>query len=149
MTGFQSAGAFANLGLALRADHDPDGARSAFEEGLRLSRRAGSKVRMAEALRGLACLAADMGDWHRAATLHGTAQALLDQTGIRVDPVEATNATRASTGIATAIGDEQLQACLRPRHGAQPRSGHRPRTPTGSSRLNTPWRPGTTAEPMS
>ena len=36
---------------------------------------------MAYANLGLACLAADQGDWLRAAVLHGAAQAFKDQTG--------------------------------------------------------------------
>ena len=63
---------------------------------------------MAEALRGLACLAADMGDWHRAATPHGAAQALLDQTGNQWDTVERDQRDESLNQIATAIGDEQF-----------------------------------------
>ena len=36
---------------------------------------------MAAAVLGLACVAGDQGDWHRAGTLHGIAQGLLDRTG--------------------------------------------------------------------
>jgi hypothetical protein len=36
---------------------------------------------MGYAFLGLACLAADLGDWDRAATLHGVAQAFLDRSG--------------------------------------------------------------------
>jgi hypothetical protein len=36
---------------------------------------------LAYASSGLGCLAADLGDWHRAATLHGIAQAFLDRLG--------------------------------------------------------------------
>lgn len=64
---------------------------------------------MAGAILGLACLAADMGDWHRAATLHGTAQALLDQTGNQWDAVERDQRAEILNQIATAIGDEQLR----------------------------------------
>ena len=40
---------------------------------------------MAEAIAALAGLDGDLGDWHRAAMLHGAAQALLDQTGVPWD----------------------------------------------------------------
>jgi predicted ATPase/class 3 adenylate cyclase len=71
-----------NLGWVLRQEGDPDGARSMFEAALRISRRNGSRLRMAGDILGLACLAADLGDWHRAGVLHGAAQALVDRTGI-------------------------------------------------------------------
>ena len=107
--GYPPAYAWANLGLVLRAEDDIAGARSAFEEAIRLSRRNGGKVPMACALHGLACLAADVGDWHRAATLHGAAQALLDQTGRQWDTIETRQRTESLDQIEAAIGDEQLR----------------------------------------
>jgi predicted ATPase/class 3 adenylate cyclase len=71
----------ANLGWALRQDGDPDGARSSFAAALRISRRNGERSGLAYATLGLACLAADRGEWSRAAVLHGVAQAFLDRTG--------------------------------------------------------------------
>ncbi len=71
----------ANLGWALREDGDPDGARSSFEAALRMSRRNGEGSGLAYATLGLACLAADRGEWSRASVLHGAAQAFLDRTG--------------------------------------------------------------------
>jgi class 3 adenylate cyclase len=38
---------------------------------------------LASAILGLACLAGDTGDWHRAAMLYGVAQAFQDRTGNR------------------------------------------------------------------
>ena len=78
-----------NMGWVLRQDHDPDGARSSFEKALRLSRRSGDRADVAYASLGLACLAADEGDWHRAAMLHGVAQAFLDRTGLPWEELEA------------------------------------------------------------
>ena len=97
------------LGLVLRAEHDLDGARRAYEDGLRLCRRTGYKIPMAEAISGLACLAADMGEWHRAATLHGAAQTLLDQTGNEWGPTEWGQRAESLEQIAAAIGDEQVR----------------------------------------
>jgi hypothetical protein len=34
-------------------------------------------------MNGLATLATDLGDWHRAAVLHSASQALQDQTGVQ------------------------------------------------------------------
>jgi tetratricopeptide (TPR) repeat protein len=70
-----------NLGDVLRAEKDLDGARSTLETALRISRRNGDTWNMAAAIFGLACLASETGDWHRAAVLHGAAQALQDRTG--------------------------------------------------------------------
>jgi len=70
-----------NMGWVQRQDNDPDGARASFQQALRASRRTGYRYGIAHASLGLACLATDTGDWHRAATLHGVAQAFLDRTG--------------------------------------------------------------------
>jgi predicted ATPase/class 3 adenylate cyclase len=70
-----------NLGWVRRQDGDYDGARSSFEDALRMSRRSGERFGIAYAVLGLACLAADTGEWSRACVLHGTAQAVLDRTG--------------------------------------------------------------------
>ena len=106
---YSPASATATLGLVRRAEHDSDGARSAFEQAIRTSRRFGAKLPMAEAVLGLACLAADMGEWHRAATLHGAAQALVEQTGNSWDPNGWCCRKESLGQIAAAIGDEQLE----------------------------------------
>lgn len=67
--------------MVLREEGDRVGARSKFEDGLRISRRKGDHFCLAYSILGLACLAADDGDWRRAAQLHGIAQASLDQIG--------------------------------------------------------------------
>jgi hypothetical protein len=56
-----------NMGWVLHQDSDPGSARSSFEAALRMSRRNGDRSGIALAGLGLACLAADAGDWHRAA----------------------------------------------------------------------------------
>ena len=70
-----------NLGWVLRQEGDPDAARSMFEASLRTSRRNGSRADIGYAILGLACLAADRGEWHQAEVLHGVAQAFVDPTG--------------------------------------------------------------------
>ena len=60
-----------------------------FEASLRIGRRNGDHVGIAYASLGLACLAADAGDWHRAAALHGVAQAFLDRAGEPWEELEA------------------------------------------------------------
>jgi hypothetical protein len=69
------------MGWVLREEGDATNAGSMFERALRTARRNGDRSGMAYANLGLACLAGDQGDRHRAAVLHGSAQAFLDQTG--------------------------------------------------------------------
>jgi predicted ATPase/class 3 adenylate cyclase len=65
----------------LREEGNGEGAVSAFEEVLRVSRRTGYRNGTARANLGLACLASDHHDWERSAVLHGAAQAFVDQSG--------------------------------------------------------------------
>ena len=113
--GFENTTVPENLGLVLRAERDPDGARSAFEASLRISRRNGDNSGMAYAILGLACLAGDAGDWDRAAALHGAAQAFLDRTGTpwqESAPLEARNRRDSLAQVRAHLGDEQLErAC--------------------------------------
>ncbi len=98
-----------NLGWVLRAEHDLDGARSRFSEALRTSRRIGSNRSMACAIDALASLATDLGDWRRAAMLHGAAQALLDQTGVQLEELDDRNRQESLGRARAALGDEQVQ----------------------------------------
>ena len=95
--------------MILRAEHDLDSARSTLQEALRSGRRIGDKWSMAGAIGGLACLGGDLGDWHRAAMLHGAAQALLDQTGVPWDPLDARYRRDSLDQAGAALGDEQFQ----------------------------------------
>ena len=98
-----------NLGWVLRAEGDLGGARSRFSEALEAGRRIGSKRGMAGAINGLASLATDFGDWHRAAVLHGAAQALIEQTGVLLEGLED-RYRQESLGQARAVlGEEQAQ----------------------------------------
>ena len=98
-----------NLGWVLRAEGDPDGARSTFEAALRISRRNGDSWDMAYASLGLACLAGDAGDWDRAAVLHGAAQAFLDRTGNPWQELEARYRQDSLDQARAHLGDEQLE----------------------------------------
>ena len=69
-----------NLGWVLHQEGDLHGARARFEAGLRIGRRLGDRSGIAYATLGLACVTADLGDRHRAAELHGVAQAALERT---------------------------------------------------------------------
>jgi len=98
-----------NLGWVLRAERDLDGARSILQEALRVGRRIGDKRNMALAILGLAYVAGDLGDWHRAAVLHGTAQALLDQTGVAWATFDARDRQESLGQADAALGEEQFQ----------------------------------------
>jgi predicted ATPase/class 3 adenylate cyclase len=98
-----------NLGLVLREENDPDGARSAFLAYLQINRRNGDNRGMAGAIQGLACLAGDAGDWHQAAVLHGVAQAFRDRTD-RPWQIHQARLRQDSLDQASAhLGDEQLE----------------------------------------
>jgi predicted ATPase/class 3 adenylate cyclase len=99
----------ANLGDVLRAEEDLDGARATLEAALRIARRNGDNSVMAGAILGLACLAGDTGDWHRAATLHGVAQALLDRTGNAWQDLSARDRRDSLDQARAQLGDEQLE----------------------------------------
>jgi tetratricopeptide (TPR) repeat protein len=98
-----------NVGWVLRQDRDPDGARSSFEKALRLSRRSGDRADVAYASLGLACLAADEGDWERAAMLHGVAQAFLDRTGLPWEELEARYRRDSLDRVRAHLGQDQLE----------------------------------------
>jgi predicted ATPase/class 3 adenylate cyclase len=97
-----------NMGWVLHQDSDPGGARSSFETALRMSRRNGDRSGIALAGLGLACLAADAGDWHRAAMLHGVAQAFLGRSGQPWEELEARYRRDSLDQVRAHLGQEQL-----------------------------------------
>jgi len=101
-----------NMGWVLRQDSDPDGARSSFQAALRMSRREGDHYGIAYASLGLASLAADTGDWHRAAVLHGVAQAFLDRTGQPWQELEAGYRQDSLDLVRAHLGQEQFDRAL-------------------------------------
>jgi predicted ATPase/DNA-binding XRE family transcriptional regulator len=112
--GFPHLIALGNLAEVLRAEHDLDGARSGFEDVVRMARRTGDKYALSGAFLGLGCMAADLGDWHRAAVLYGAEQALMDQIGARWEPFDARRRQEGLDQARAALGDKQLQqACAR------------------------------------
>jgi predicted ATPase/class 3 adenylate cyclase len=96
-----------NLGWVRRHDGDPDGAWSSFEAALRISRRTGERFGIAYAVLGLACLAADAGEWSRACVLHGIAQAALDRTGEPWQEPELRYRRESLTQVRAHLGAEQ------------------------------------------
>jgi hypothetical protein len=98
-----------NLGWVLRAENDPGAARAMFETALRMGRRRGQRYILAYACVGLACLAGDLGDWHRAVVLHGVAQALLDHVGDRWQEPEGGYRRDSIGQIRAQLGDDQFE----------------------------------------
>ncbi len=107
--GGRDPGVSINLGWVLRQDNDQDGARSSFEAVLRKSRRDGDRYGIAYASLGLACLAADAGDWHRAAVLHGAAQAVLDRSGQPWEELEARYRQDSLDQVRAHLSQEQFE----------------------------------------
>jgi predicted ATPase/class 3 adenylate cyclase/DNA-binding CsgD family transcriptional regulator/tetratricopeptide (TPR) repeat protein len=107
--GWEGAELPANLGLMLRAEGDLDGARSMFEESLRMSRRNGDSRGLAYACLYLACVAGDLGDWDRAGVLHGSAQVFQDRAGIPWDEFDARYRQDSLAQARARMGDEQLE----------------------------------------
>ncbi len=105
--GENSAALSVNLGWVLRREGDPDVARSMFEASLRTARRNGDRAGIAYAILGLACLAADRGDRHQAAVLHGVAQAFLDRAGEPWEELEARYRRESLGDVRARLGDDQ------------------------------------------
>jgi tetratricopeptide (TPR) repeat protein len=101
--------ALANLAEVARAEGDLGGARSGFEDAVRMARRTGDKYALTGAIIGLACLAADAGDWHRAAMLHGAEHALMDRIGAVWVPFDARRRQEGLDQARAALGEQQLQ----------------------------------------
>jgi predicted ATPase/class 3 adenylate cyclase/DNA-binding XRE family transcriptional regulator len=101
--------ALGNLAEVMRAEGDPGGARSGFEDVVRMSRRVGDKWALSGAMLGLACLAADLGDWHRAAVLHGANDSLLNQIGARLAPADECSRQENLDQASAVLGDDQVQ----------------------------------------
>ena len=55
---------------------------------------------------GLACLAADLGDWHRSATLHGVAQDFLGQSGGSWEGLEERYRQDSLAQVRAELGEE-------------------------------------------
>ena len=96
-----------NLGWVMREEGDRESARSMFEEGLRTCRRIGDRSGIAYSTLGLACLAGDDRAWHRAAVLHGSAQALMDEVGEVLFEPEARYLKVSRAEVLAHFGEEE------------------------------------------
>jgi tetratricopeptide (TPR) repeat protein len=98
-----------NLGWVEREEGNPEDAISKFQDGLRTSRRNGDHAGSAYASLGLACLAADRGDWSQGATLHGISQAIFDRTGEKCQEPEDTYRRRSIAAARAQLGEEEFE----------------------------------------
>jgi predicted ATPase/class 3 adenylate cyclase len=107
--GEQSHHLSVNLGWVLRQEKDPLGAEAEFEVGLRMSRRTGDRSGIAYSSLGLACVAADLGDWRRSATVHGFAQAYFDRLPEPWQEPEARYRSDSLAKVRSLLGDHQFE----------------------------------------
>ena len=98
-----------NLGEVLREEGDREGARTKFQDGLRILRRVGNRSGIASANLSLALLAVDSGDWHRATLLHGVAQAFMDQAGEVWEESEAHDREISINEVRARLGDAEFE----------------------------------------
>jgi hypothetical protein len=64
---------------------------------------------MAYACLGLACVAGDLGDWTRAGSLHGVAQAFLSRAGLPWEKGDARYRQDSLDQARAHLGDQQLE----------------------------------------
>jgi predicted ATPase/class 3 adenylate cyclase/DNA-binding CsgD family transcriptional regulator len=95
-----------NFGWVLREEGDLEGAWSSFVSGVRICRKTGEQSTIAYVSLGLACLAADLRDWHRAAMLHGVAQAYLDRSGGEWEDLEGRYRQDSVAQVTAEMGDD-------------------------------------------
>jgi tetratricopeptide (TPR) repeat protein len=112
-TGMETAALTDNLGWVRREEGDLDGALAMFETSLRISHRNGEPPGMAYAILGLACLAEDLGDWDRAAALHGIAQGSLDRSGQPWQDPEARYRHDSLTQLHAHLSDQRFDRAYR------------------------------------
>ena len=99
-----------NVGWVLRHDREFEAARATFEAALRTSRRIGDKTGLAYCSLGLACVAGDLGDWHRGAELLGAAQGFIDRLGGPLQDPEGQYRQESIDTIRTRLGAERFDA---------------------------------------
>ena len=97
-----------NLGWLARQENDLAEAVSRFETGLWQSRRTGEPAGLAYASLGLACAAADLGDWQRAAELHGVAQAFPDRLTEPWQDLEEAYRRGSMAKVRAALGGDEF-----------------------------------------
>jgi tetratricopeptide (TPR) repeat protein len=98
------------LGRLAAAQDDLAGAGEQLREALARHRRLGTRLGIAETLEALADLAGQLQEWERAARLLGAAEALREQIGAPIPPVERTAHDRATALTLERLGEEAFLA---------------------------------------
>jgi Tfp pilus assembly protein PilF len=111
------ANAHGNLGLVSLYEGDRESAAARFHRALALAREAGAKRTIAEALYGLAAVAAIDGDGKRSACLWGAADAILKSMGSPISAPEQFVVERYLEPIRAAL-DGGLHERLRAKGGS-------------------------------
>ncbi len=97
-----------SMGMVRREEGDREGAASMLRAALMICRRTGDRFGLAYAALGLACVAADAGQWRRAAELHGAAKGFLDQTGQPWLPYYSRFLQESTEGARAQLGDVEF-----------------------------------------
>jgi hypothetical protein len=95
-----------NLGWVLHQEGEPDGARSCFTQALRTARLRGRAGDIPYPVLGLACCATQRGAFRTSAVLHGGADALLSQSSVSWEALEADMRDQDITVLREGLGDE-------------------------------------------
>jgi tetratricopeptide (TPR) repeat protein len=106
--GWTTSVALASLAFSSLLRDDGAGAEPPLAEALVWARKRGDKRLAAECLTGLASVSALRGEYGRAATLWGAADAVRAATGSPASPVEETLLERHVAGVRAAIGEDAL-----------------------------------------
>ncbi len=94
------------LGQCDLARDDHESARKHFLEGLHLEKESDHKVEMIENVEGLACAAAAMSEYKRAAQLFAAAEAFRATMGIPLPPVEASDLEKWKAKVRDGLGEK-------------------------------------------
>ena len=106
--GEQSHHLSVNLGWVLRQERDPLGAQAEFAVGLRMSRRTGDRAGIAYSSLGLACVAGDLGEWHRSAEVHGFTQAYFERLPEAWQQPEGRYRSDSLAEVRLRLGDQEF-----------------------------------------
>jgi non-specific serine/threonine protein kinase len=101
-----------NLGAVLCESADLDAAQACYEEALTTSRALGSKELISLSVDGLGAIAARRGAWEHAARLAGMAEALLDEVGVTLAPVDLAFRDRYRAEARGHLGEAGFEAAL-------------------------------------
>jgi non-specific serine/threonine protein kinase len=101
-----------NLGAVLLEGADLDAARACYDEALATAHALGSKEFISLAVDGLGAVAAGRGEPERAARLAGAAEALLDETGAKLEPLDRDFRDRYRAAARERLGEARFEALL-------------------------------------